>query len=124
MALVLLGAFVAPQAGRVSGGISDDVRPNDLVLAPEPLAASIALPCGLTASPEAREIVFERVQPGDVDADDIRQLAKGAREVVSFEWNAATGELTYDTTAPTGVFSDLVSASEPSAPSPPICESR
>jgi hypothetical protein len=120
MVLLALGALVAPDAGRVG----ESSRGELWVAAGLEDVRAIAQPCSQRTSIEARDLVFERVGPGDLDVDEIRRLAAGAREVVNFEWNAATGELTYDTSAPTGVFSDLAPSSLASFPTPPICESR
>ena len=65
--------------------------------------------CNETGDTEPRDLVFEWVEPGDLDAEEIRRL---------------TGELSFDTTAPTGVFNDLLASSPASAGSPPRCGSR
>ena len=73
---------------------------------------------------EPRDLVFEWVEPGDLDEEDFRLLTGGNREVVAFHWSESTGELSFDTTAPTGVFNDLLASSPASAGSPPMCGSR
>jgi hypothetical protein len=72
----------------------------------------------------AREIVFERVTPGELDEEDIRQLAAGNREVVVFRWSESTGELSYDTTAPSTIFSDLAVSPPAAGTSRANCGSR
>jgi hypothetical protein len=72
---------------------------------------------GLVANPSVQtcsqlaghrqDLVFEMLDPRDIDTDLPRLLATGAREVVDFEWNEATGELSFSTTASSAVFSDL-----------------
>jgi hypothetical protein len=120
IALLVLGALGAPKAGRVgeSNGGGPWAEPG------QKNARVFAQPCGEVTFHEPRELVFETVEPGDLDADDIRRLAAGGHEVVSFQWNAGTGELTYDTSAPTGVFSDLALSSQASFQVRPLCVSR
>jgi hypothetical protein len=119
MVLLVFGALLAPEAGRMG-----ESSREDLWVAEYENTRVMAEPCTQTTSIEARDLVFERVEPGDLDVDEVRRIAAGTREVVSFKWHAATGELTYDTSAPTGVFSDLAPSSLASAPIHPICESR
>lgn len=83
-----------------------------------------AMLCNEVGVGEPRDIVFEWVKPGDLAAEDLHQLADGNREMVTFHWNEATGELSYDTSAPTAVFSDLVASSPASARNRANCESR
>jgi hypothetical protein len=66
--------------------------------------------CGQTAALRARELVFETVEVEDIDTELPSHMAATGREVVRFEWNAETGELTFDTTAPSAIFSDLAIA--------------
>jgi hypothetical protein len=80
--------------------------------------------CNATGDAEPRDIVFEWVQPGDLDVEDIRRLATGSREVVAFHWSEKTGELSFDTTAPTAVFSDLTASAPASGRTPASCGSR
>ena len=85
-------------------------------------AASPAQSCS-HAGAQVRDLVFETLE---LDADDLRDveaLAAARREVVRFDWNPATGELTYDTAAPTSVFNDLAPSAGVSAPVL-SCESR
>lgn len=121
MILLVLGAMGSPEAGRVG----ENNRGESWLAAPTPAESrTIAQPCSQLASLEARQLVFEKIRPGDLDADDIQRIAAGTHEVVSFQWNAATGELTFDTSAPTGVFSDLATSFRASRQDHPICVSR
>ena len=112
--------LAATDAGRVgeSGTGAMWVAPELLLDAPA------AQPCSQPAAFRTRELVFETVELDDIDAELPRQLAASAREVVAFEWNAHTGELSYNTTAATRVFNDLAPSSPASAPSGPSCGSR
>lgn len=121
IALLLVAALAAPRAGRVDEGTPG----GEWVIPGFSASPAAARTCGQSATPEAREIAFETVEPGDLDAEEILRLTTRSRELVSFRWNAATGELSYDTSARTGVFSDLVSSSPPSGPPlHPTCESH
>lgn len=66
--------------------------------------------CHETGGSEQRDLVFEWVEPGDLDAEDIRRVSGGNREVVAFHWSEQTGELSFDTSAPTAVFSDVAAS--------------
>jgi hypothetical protein len=119
LALVLVATLATSDVGRV------DETPREIPLVSGfEFSRPEAQVCSQTATLEARELVFETVEAGDLDADEIRRIAAGEREVVKFKWNPATGELTYDTSSPTGVFSDLVSSSRTSDLARPICESH
>lgn len=119
ISLALLAALGAPDAGR-----DDENGTGALWVAPELVAAASHLvqPCGQSAAFHARELVFETLDPGE--RDDPPAPAAAGREMVRFEWNPATGELSYDTSAPSGVFSDLATSSRISARHSRSCGSR
>lgn len=123
--LLLLVAFRATDAGRAheSGTGAMWIAPE--LVGPELTGKSLpAQTCSQSAALTAREVVFETLDADDIDADLPRLLASGAREVVRFEWNAATGELGFDTEARTTVFTDLASSSRASSASTRNCGSR
>ncbi len=95
-------------------------------IAPELVNA--ALPpvrhCSQSAALSRPDIVFETLDPGEIDEELPRHLANAAREVVNFEWHPATGELSFSTHARTNVFSDLAPSSSIFAASAPNCGSR
>ena len=99
-------ALMATNAGREHEPGTGAMRvAPELLAAPRPVQA-----CDQPAAPRA-ELVFEILEAGDGDDELPRVLATGAREVVDFDWNEATGELTFSTTATSTVFSDLQSVS-------------
>jgi hypothetical protein len=116
---LLLAAFISPHAGRVS-----ESGTGAMWVAPELVAthAGPAQPCAQSAALRAKSLVFETIERG-ASFDEAR-LASAAREVVSFEWNPATGELSFSTSAPTGVFKDLAASSPAYLRSAPNCGSR
>jgi hypothetical protein len=94
-------------------------------LAAEDPATRLAQLCSESLTGQPASLVFERIQPGDPDAELPELLAANAREVVNFEWNAATGELSYRTTTATKIFSDLErSSSRGASPVGLSCGSR
>src|SRR5262245_64604761 len=99
---LLMLAVCAADAGR-----EGETGTGAMWIAPELAREPTALTCAQSASVRPRDLVFETIEPGEVDEEEIRLLSMAGREVVSFEWNPATGELSYSTTAPTAVFSDL-----------------
>jgi hypothetical protein len=105
LALLLFGAL-ASQAGRVGDAQADLWLTADLS-EPAPAAQS----CAQSTPVQPRELVFEMIPSGGDVAEEAAVMASAGHEVVSFGWNPATGELSYDTTAPTGIFSDLVAFS-------------
>ena len=118
--LLLFAALTAADAGRVG-----ESGTGAMWIAPELLEAhATAQTCAQTASMTSRELVFEMLQPDDIDADLPRLLATASREVVDFEWNPATSELRFTTTAPTAVFSDLELSAQASVALPMNCGSR
>jgi hypothetical protein len=120
MAFFLSVAFAATDAGRVG-----ESGTGAMWIAPELVtAAPAARPCSQPTALQARDLVFETLEVEDIDAELPRQLATASHEVVAFEWNAATGELSYTTSADAGVFSDLASSLPASARSGPSCGSR
>lgn len=115
---VALACFAARDAGRVSqAGLEMGW------LAAEDSA--LAQPCSEAVTGQPASLVFERIRLGDADTDLPELLAANAREVVNFEWNPATGELSYRTTTATKIFSDLERASTRAAsPADLSCVSR
>ena len=105
IAVLTFVVFTATDAGR-----DNETGADALWVAPELLEApglpSSAQACAQPAAQRA-ELVFEMLDPADMDADLPRLLATGAREVVDFEWNETTGELSFSTTTASSVFSDL-----------------
>ena len=92
---------MATDAGRES-----ETATGALLVAPELVANPRVQACSQPSGQRA-ELVFEMLDPHDIDTDLPRLLATGAREVVDFEWHEATGELSFRTTAASTVFSDL-----------------
>lgn len=121
MGLSLLATLWAAEAGR-----AHESGTGAMWIAPELVAESLPVPhCSQTAAITGRELVFETVDSTDVDTDLSRLIASATREVVSFEWNAVTGELGFSTThTTTAVFSDLAPSSQASPSSAPSCGSR
>lgn len=120
MGLLCFVALHAEQAGR-----EGESGTGALWIAPELVAgASPALPCGQAASLARRDLVFETLDPADLDTELPRLLAAGTREVVDFTWNPATSELSFTTTAPTAVFSDLALPGQASGANSRNCGSR
>ena len=93
-------------------------------IAPEllPVPAQ-ALTCAQLAALKQRELVFETLDTRNIDAELPLLTSPATREVVNFEWHAATGELSFDTHSDSAVFSDLASA-QASSDSLPSCGSR
>lgn len=125
--LLLLVAFRATDAGRAheSGTGAMWIAPE--LVGPELTGKTLpAQTCSHSAALAAREVVFETLDADAeaIDADLPRLLASGAREVVRFEWNAATGELGFNTQAGTTVFRDLASSSHASSVPIRSCGSR
>jgi hypothetical protein len=118
--LALFAVLAAPLAGRHA-----ENGTGAMWIAPELVDAAtpVTQPCSQSAALHAREIVFETLSPGE-PVDDARLLATASREMVRFEWNPSTGELSYDTSAAGGVFSDLATSSRISGPPPSSCGSR
>ena len=92
-------------------GVGDDGRYSDRIPDLDALLAqehgNVAILCGDPVVGEPTTLVFESIQPGDVETELPELLAANAREVVNFEWNPSTGELSYRTTTSTKIFSDL-----------------
>lgn len=82
-----------------------------------------AQPCRQLTRLDAPDLVFERLDFPATDPDH-PELTDSAREVVAFDWNPATGELSYSATATTRVFSDLGYATLASAAAGRNCGSR
>lgn len=118
---VALACFAARDAGRDSQA---GLEMGWLVAADHP-ALALAQPCSEAVTGQPASLVFERIRLGDADAELPELLAANAREVVNFEWNPATGELSYRTTTATKIFSDLERASTRAAsPADLSCVSR
>jgi hypothetical protein len=96
--VVLLGAA---QAGRVG-----EDGTGAMWIAPELIRSPPAvLECGQEeAETQALELVFETLDLGDEAADLPRLTAAGTRKTVVFDWNATTGELSFNGAVPAPVF--------------------
>jgi hypothetical protein len=117
---LFVGLLVTVNAGRESeNGTGMWWIAPELV---ETKAGALAETCSQPVS-KVRELVFETLDPADID-ELPRHLSVGAREVVDFDWNPATSELRFSTTAPTSVFSDLAMYSDANDPSDRNCGSR
>lgn len=117
--LLLFTALRAADAGR-----THENGTGAMWIAPELVEDALpSLPCGLSATMVGREVVFETLAAADIDEDLPRLMASAAREVVTFEWNDATGELTFSTDASTEVISDLAPSSQASSASTRNCGS-
>lgn len=94
-------------------------------IAPELVADSFQVQTCSQQAGQRSDLVFETLQPEDIDTEMPRMMATAAREVVDFEWNAASGELGFSTTAPSAVFSDLEYPTSRDSPRQgPSCGSR
>ena len=115
IAVLTFVVFTATDAGRENpGGTGALWVAHELDASPT--VDNRIQPCNQPAGPRT-ELVFEMLEPDDIDTELPRLLATGAREVVDFEWNQATGELSFSTTAASTVFSDLqFPTSQASAP--------
>jgi hypothetical protein len=120
MALFSVAVLMATDAGRDS-----ENGTGAMWVAPELVVSSpLVQTCGQPAG-QRSELVFETLEPDDIDTELPRLMAMAAREVVDFEWHSATGELSFSTTAPSAVFSDLeFPTSRASAHQGPSCGSR
>jgi hypothetical protein len=88
-------------------------------------ASTMAQVCRDTLSAQPASLVFETISLEDADPGYPELPAYHAREVVNFEWNAATGELLYRTTTATKIFSDLEHfSSQDASPAGPSCGSH
>jgi hypothetical protein len=121
--LGVLACFAARDAGNA---LSDEPAALELGWAEalESVPAKAEACSGILTDQPAR-LVFERISLDEADAGHPELLASHAREVVNFEWNAATGELSYRTTTATKIFSDLEHSSTQAASlAGPSCVSR
>jgi len=100
VALLTFVVLMATDAGR------DTETGTGALIVPALAADPEVQACSQPAAHRA-ELVFEMLDPHDIDTNLPQALATGAREVVDFEWNEATGELSFRTTATSTVFSDL-----------------
>jgi hypothetical protein len=101
----------ASQAGRVGEDGS-----GAMWIAPELIQAPAALTeCSQTSEPHDLELVFEAIELGEAELDLPRLAATGARRTVAFEWNPATGELSFSGTVPAPGF-DHPQGAETQAP--------
>jgi hypothetical protein len=118
-ALILCATLYAANAGRPG-----ESGTGAIWIAPELLESRHDVqPCRQLTTVDAPDPVFEMLEAETADLDG-PQLADSAREVVAFEWNPATGELSYSATATTRVFSDLGYATLASAAAFRNCGSR
>jgi hypothetical protein len=93
--LALLTSFVAlgaADAGRVYEDGSGMVWTAAELLAPDGVYLS---GCRVAPLPQRAALHFETVDSHDDTADAAGTMSGGARRMVSFEWKAATGELTF-----------------------------
>ena len=121
---VSLFAVFSADAGRVS-----ESGTGAMWIAPEIVSSGIKTPtlaqsCNQESRARARELVFETLAPEDIDAELPRLMAEASHEVVDFQWNPATSELSFDTSAPPAVFSDLAHLAGASAGPAASCGSR
>jgi hypothetical protein len=118
--LVALACLSAPDAGRQGEtGMSLEW------LASDASATAMTQLCSERALGQPASLVFELIQPGDSETEQAELLAAHAREIVNFEWNPATSELSYRTTTATRIFSDLErSSSQAALPAGLSCGSR
>ena len=119
ISFLTFAVLMAGEAGREHEPGTGAVR-----VAPELLAnhSPRVQSCSQPAAQPA-ELEFGMLEADDIDTDLPRLLATGAREVVDFEWNETTGELSFSTTASSAVFSDLgYPASQAAARQRPNCE--
>lgn len=116
---LLFTTLMAVDAGRVH-----ESGTGAMWIAPELLPRALpARHCAQVAAIPQRDLVFETLDPRHID-DHLPLITSSApREVVNFEWNAATGELSFDTHSASAVFSDLAAA-QVSSGSLPSCGSR
>jgi hypothetical protein len=101
---VCVAMLATSQAGRVGEDGS-----GALWIAPELIKHPLpVLECTQATEPQALELQFEMIEMGE-DPQLPRLAAAGARRTVAFEWNAATGELSFDTdtAASAAMFRDL-----------------
>jgi hypothetical protein len=122
---VSIGLLVFVALGPTDAGRLHESGTGAMWIAPELVASSSGVQkCSQAAAMSRPELIFETLDAGDLDDEAPRQLASAAREVVDFQWNPATGELSFHTHATTGIFSDLAPSSAASAASAPSCGSR
>jgi len=85
-------------------------------IAPELVARPLSVDtCAHSGSAYRRELVFETLDANEIDPDLPRMIASAKREAVDFEWNAATGELSFSATDNSAVFGALATLSRASA---------
>lgn len=104
MALVLVAGDDGCPAQTAGGG----VRVADFVLeqaAGLPGSRANAEACAHRLPAGREELTFEIIPAHE--ADDPAVVVAQTREVVDFDWNPATGELSYRTTTATRIFNDL-----------------
>jgi len=107
MVSIHLFAVAALFASALAGRVGEDgtgamwIAP-ELVQAADPLASH----CSLPANARAVELRFELLDPGDI-ALHSRKVSTDSLEIVDFDWNPATSELTYRASAGSQVFADL-----------------
>jgi hypothetical protein len=116
-AISCVAALAAAPAGRVGeNGTGAMWIAPELVAAPMPVVT-----CGERSAPRSRELVFERLLPG---APQELPPAAAAGGAVTFEWNSETGELSFASVAPSGVFDDLERGAVQAALSTDSCGPR
>jgi hypothetical protein len=99
--LALLSSFAA--LGAADAGFRDEDGSGMVWVAAELLAPESADPgCRIEPLPQKAALHFETVDSSDeYTADAAETMAGGTSSMVSFEWNAATGELSF--TADAGI---------------------
>ena len=98
--LLLFVAFMATDAGHVH-----EDGTGALWIAPELVDTPPAQFCSQSASLTRQDVVFERLELDELDVASLP--AASSRDVVRFDWNAATGELSFRTTSSPGLFGDV-----------------
>jgi hypothetical protein len=82
----------------------------ELVAVQAPPAASA---CSQSALPQPAQLRFEMLDPADIE-EHLARPPVSTRAVVDFEWNAASGELSFQSSSGSTVFSDLAPPSDAS----------
>jgi hypothetical protein len=109
---------MAPEAGRRAELVTVD----GWLIAD--FAATTRLASATVCSDEAASattLVFERISG---DEQHPLTVHPADREIIDFEWNPESGELTYRTTTATRIFSDLEQVASASGANYPRCDTR
>ena len=117
--------LVALSAAALAGREGEDGT-GSMWIAPELVAKSAPFTAGCSLPTRTRnvELRFEMLDPRDIDSHSPQlSLQDAQREIVKFDWNPATSQLTYRSAAGSNVFSDLALPSD-GGPAPASCGSR